>query len=79
MTARLDTAARLADPDGVFVALVAAHRDLSPEESRRLDAALVLLLANHIGDRAVLDEAIAAARAAIRAPAGAAAAEGSVP
>lgn len=77
--AALDTAPRLADPDAVFVSLVAAHRDLSPEESRRLDAALVLLLANHIGDRAVLDEAIAAARAAIRASTGAAEAEGTVP
>jgi hypothetical protein len=77
--AALGTAPRLADPDAVFVALVAAHRDLSSEESRRLDAALVLLLANHIGDRAVLDEAIAAARAAIRASTGAAAAEGTVP
>lgn len=77
--AQLLAAPRLADPDAVFVALVAAHRDLSPEESRRLDAALVLLLANHIGDAQVLDEAIAAARAAIRAPTGAAEPEGTVP
>ncbi|WP_337875899.1 DUF2783 domain-containing protein [Elioraea sp.] len=75
----LDTRPRLGDPDAVFVALVAAHRDLSPEESRRLDAALVLLLANHIGDAEVLQAAIAAARAAIRAPTGAAEPEGTVP
>lgn len=79
MTAPLDTSPRFADPDGVFVALVAAHRDLSPEESRRLDAALVLLLANHIGDARVLEAAIAAARAAVRSPAGAAEAEGTPP
>ncbi|GIX11475.1 DUF2783 domain-containing protein [Elioraea sp.] len=75
----LDTRPRLGDPDAVFVALVAAHRDLSPEESRRLDAALVLLLANHIGDAEVLQAAIAAARAAIRAPTEAAEPEGTVP
>jgi hypothetical protein len=74
-----NTRPRLGDPDAVFVALVAAHRDLSPEESRRLDAALVLLLANHIGDAEVLQAAIAAARAAIRAPTGAAEPEGTVP
>lgn len=69
--ATLATMPRLDDPDAVFVALVAAHRDLTPEESRLLDAALVLLLANHVGDRTVLDQAIAAARAAIGVPEGA--------
>jgi Protein of unknown function (DUF2783) len=61
---RLDTTPRLADPDALFAALVEAHRDLSPDASRRLDARLVLLLANHIGDAGVIGEAIAAARAA---------------
>lgn len=61
---KLDLSPRLADPDTLFEALVAAHRDLSPEASRRLDARLILLLANHIGDAEVLAEAIAAARAA---------------
>ena len=61
---KLDLTPRLTDPDALFEALVAAHRDLSPEASRRLDARLILLLANHIGDAAVLAEAIAAARAA---------------
>ncbi len=60
----LDLTPRLTDPDALFEALVAAHRDLSPEASRRLDARLILLLANHIGDAEVLAEAIAAARAA---------------
>ena len=61
---RLDLTPRLTDPDALFEGLVAAHRDLSPEASRRLDARLILLLANHIGDAEVLAEAIAAARAA---------------
>jgi hypothetical protein len=59
----LDTSPRLADPDAVFAALVDAHRDLDAHASRRLDAKLVLLLANHIGDMEVLREAIALARA----------------
>jgi hypothetical protein len=58
----LDTSPRLADPDGLFEALVAAHRELAPDASRRLDARLVLLLANHIGDQATVLEAIATAR-----------------
>jgi hypothetical protein len=61
---RLRTEPRLTDPDGFYEALIEAHRDLTPAESRRLDARLVLLLANHIGDLPVLREAIAAARAA---------------
>ena len=57
----LDTSPRLDDPDGLFEALVEAHRGLDPEASRRLDARLILLLANHIGSVAVVREAIAAA------------------
>lgn len=63
MTA-LDTSPRLDDPDLAFESLVEAHRDLTPDQSRRLDARLVLLLANHIGSVTVLREAIAAAREA---------------
>jgi hypothetical protein len=64
----LQTEPRLADPDGCYEALMAAHRDLDDATSRQLDAALVLLLANHIGDAAVLREAIALARAALAEP-----------
>ncbi len=52
---------RLTDPDGLFESLVAAHCDLAPEASRRLDARIILLLANHIGDVSVVREVIAAA------------------
>jgi hypothetical protein len=58
----LDTRPRLADPDALFAMLVDAHRGLDAEASRRLDARLVLLLANHIGDLEALREAIALAR-----------------
>jgi hypothetical protein len=55
----------LADPDGFYAALVEAHSDLSEAESVMLNARLVLLLANHIGDIAVLQEALAVARKSI--------------
>ena len=60
----LVTTPNLPDPDAIFAALMDAHRDLAPDASRRLDAALVLLLANHIGDPGVILRAIALARAA---------------
>jgi len=50
------------DPDGFYAELIGAQRDLSEEESLRVSARLVLLLANHVGDRAVLSEAIRLAR-----------------
>ena len=58
----LDLSPRLVDPDGLFAALVAAHDGLDAEASRRLDAQLVLLLANHIGDQSVILDAIRIAR-----------------
>ena len=50
------------DPDGFYDRLIAAHHGLSDEDSAALNARLVLILANQIGDRAVLDAAIEAAR-----------------
>ncbi|MCS6932629.1 MAG: DUF2783 domain-containing protein [Acetobacteraceae bacterium] len=58
----LDTRPRVADPDAIFALLVEAHAGLDEAASRRLDARLVLLLMNHIGDEAVLREAIRLAR-----------------
>jgi len=49
-------------PDDAYRAIVEAHRGLSDEASADLDAALVLILANHIGDLEVLGEAIALAK-----------------
>lgn len=60
----LDLMPRLGDPDALFAALVAAHDGLDPAASRRLDAALVLLLANHIGDDGVVMDAIQVAKSA---------------
>jgi hypothetical protein len=63
----LDTRPKIADPDAIFAALVDAHAGLDEAASRRLDARLVLLLMNHIGDEAVLREAIRLAQHAAQA------------
>lgn len=51
------------DPDGFYAALVAAHEGLTDAESAALNARLVFLLANQVGDPQVLADCIAAARA----------------
>ncbi|MEH0167586.1 DUF2783 domain-containing protein [Paucibacter sp. JuS9] len=50
------------DVDGFYEQLIAAQRDLSDEQADMLLAKLVLILANQVGDRAVLGEAIELAR-----------------
>jgi len=58
----LSTSSNFPKPDDAFRAIVEAHRGLSDEQSADIDAALVLILANHIGDLDVLREAIALAK-----------------
>jgi uncharacterized protein DUF2783 len=58
----LSTNSNFAKPDDAFRAVVEAHRGLSDEQSADLDAALVLILANHIGDLDVLNDAIVLAK-----------------
>jgi len=58
----LNTAPNIDDPDGFYAELLAAHEGLKDEDSTALNARLVLVLANHIGDRAVLTAALAAAK-----------------
>ena len=58
----LSTGSNFTRPDDAFRAIVEAHRGLSDEQSADFDAALVLILANHIGDIVVLREALALAR-----------------
>ena len=60
----MKSAPNLADPDAFYEAWVAAHEGLSDAESADLDARLVLLLANQVGELQVLLDCIAAARAA---------------
>jgi len=59
---KLITASQFTDPDAAYVALVDARRGLSEPDAAALDARLVLILANHIGDVEVLKQAVAVAR-----------------
>jgi len=58
----LNTAANMAAPDDFYEGLIDMHRDLSPAQSNAANAALILLLANHIGSIEVLEQAMAIAR-----------------
>lgn len=48
--------------DDFYELLINTHRDLSDEQSELLNARLILLLANHIGDIGTLREALKIAR-----------------
>jgi len=54
------------DPDGFYEALVKAHEGLSDQDSAALNARLVFLLANQIGDQDILFECVSAARKPLR-------------
>lgn len=48
----------IADPDGFYQELTDAQRHLDDDAANDMNARLVLILANHIGDRATLTEAL---------------------
>ncbi len=58
----LNLSPNIADPDDFYAELIDSQRDLEEEQALRMNARLILLLANHIGDRKVLTEAIGCAR-----------------
>jgi hypothetical protein len=58
----LNTAPNIPDADGFYDELLAAHAGLSKDQSDALNARLILILANHIGDRDTLRAALSAAR-----------------
>lgn len=60
--ATLNTEPNIDAPDDFYEQLLGTHRDLTDEQSALVNAKLVLLLANHVGDREVLVQALAAAR-----------------
>ena len=64
MSGHLQLEPHIAAPDDFYEALIEAHRGLSDAESQALNARLILLLANHIGDLDILREALALAREA---------------
>lgn len=61
---KLNTAPNIAAPDDFYAELIRAHDGLDDDASAALNARLILLLANHVGDAEVLRQAIAAAVAA---------------
>jgi Protein of unknown function (DUF2783). len=58
---KLITEPNLADPDGIYARLIALHDNRSKEESVRINARLILLLANHIGHEDILLQALSLA------------------
>ena len=60
--ATLKTDPNIAGPDDFYEELIGLHRELTDAQSALVNAKLILLLANHIGDPDVLAQAMAAAR-----------------
>ena len=58
----LITKPNLTSPDDFYAQLLAAHEGLSKADSDALNARLILLMANHIGDESVLNAALNAAQ-----------------
>jgi hypothetical protein len=58
----MKTDPNIPDPDGFYAALVAAHEGLDDRASAELNARLLFLLANQVGDQRVLLDCVAAAR-----------------
>lgn len=62
MSMDLNLTPNIDDPDGFYDELLAAHQGLDKDQSDALNARLILILCNHIGDRAVLRRALKVAR-----------------
>ena len=60
---KLITSPNLSDPDGFYAELLALHEGLDKDKSDAVNARLILLLANHIGDRDVLRQAFSTVKA----------------
>ncbi len=58
MSEKLRTDPQIEDPDDFYARLIDLHQGLSSDESNSLNCKLILLMANHIGDREVLVEVL---------------------
>ncbi len=58
---RLNTTPNIANADDFYAALLALHEGHTKEESDAINARLILILANHIGDGDILKQALEAA------------------
>lgn len=54
----LTTSPNLTSPDESYAQLIAAHDGLTEAESHAMNARLILILMNHIGDQKLLFEAL---------------------
>ena len=63
---KLNTKPNIANPDDFYAELLAIHEGLSADQSNALNARLVLILANHIGDHEVLSAAMKAAAETVK-------------
>jgi hypothetical protein len=59
---RLVTTPNFDDPDGFYAELLALHEGCAAAESAAINARLILILANHIGEASALREALALAK-----------------
>ena len=57
----LNLDSNFSDADAFYAALADIHRDRSPEDSEQINARLILLLANQVGDQTILEQALAMA------------------
>jgi len=58
MSQKLRTDPQILDPDDFYARLIDLHQGLSSDESNSLNCKLILLMANHIGEREVLEEVL---------------------
>lgn len=65
---RLNTDPNLDSPDAFYEALVDMHRGLADDQSEIVNAKLILVLANHIGDLEILGQAMQIARSGVNLP-----------
>jgi hypothetical protein len=65
-TTAAETPNRLRDPDGFYQALLALHEGLDVEQSLAVNARLILLMAQTIGDDAILHELLQQAHRSVR-------------
>jgi hypothetical protein len=58
---KLNLEANFSDADAFYAALADIHRDRSPQDSEKINARLILFLANQVGDQTILEQALAIA------------------
>jgi hypothetical protein len=58
----------LDDADGAYADLISVHKSRSEADSNALNARLILILMNHIGERAILREALTLAASGLAGP-----------